>query len=308
MKRMFKILTWNANGLWQKLGELELFLLEKDIDVCLISETHVKQKSNLKIKGYFDYHAVHPSNKARGGASLYIKECIGHSIDLQLELETMQVSSVQVQYRHAFFKISSIYCPPRCKIEKNDYTNLINSLGQHFIIGGDFNAKHSFWGSRCISRKGRMLYEVCMQSNCDCHSTGKPTYWPTDVAKIPDSIDFFITKGLPANRVKVEESFDLSSDHSPVILTTTEALITNEKPPRLTNGKTDWKGFKKDVQDNTELSVSLKTPYELEVAVDRFVDIVQKAAWNNTPHQQRTPDYNCVKYPQEIIDMVKSQD
>jgi hypothetical protein len=27
-------------------------------------------------------------------------------------------------------------------------------------------------------------------------SSGTPTYWPTDPAKIPDLLDFFVTKGI----------------------------------------------------------------------------------------------------------------
>ena len=34
-KRMLKICTWNANGLLQKLDELEIFMREKDTDICL---------------------------------------------------------------------------------------------------------------------------------------------------------------------------------------------------------------------------------------------------------------------------------
>jgi hypothetical protein len=45
-------------------------------------------------------------------------------------------------------------------------------------------------------------------------STGKPTYWPTDPSKIPDMIDFFIIKNIPAHYLQIEESHDLNSDYS----------------------------------------------------------------------------------------------
>lgn len=307
MMENLKILTWNANGLWQRLGELEMFMREQDIDICLISETHVKNKLNFKINGFLDYHASHPSNKARGGASIYIKECIKHAIGLKLELESMQLIGVQVRTKHDLLNISSIYCPPRYKVDKNEFTNLIKSLRPNLIIGGDLNAKHTFWGSRCISQKGRALYEAGMENNCDFHSTGKPTYWPTDTSKIPDLIDFFVVRGIPSNRVKITESFDLFSDHSSVFLTLSESLIKVEIPPRLTNGKTNWEGFKNDVEDSVELNVSLQTPHELEDAVDNFVNIVQKAAWNNTPYQREIQCNKDVKYPQEIKDLVREK-
>lgn len=310
-KRVLKICTWNANGLLQKLDELEIFMREKDIDICLVSETHVKKKEekklHLKIKGYNDFHACHPSGKARGGSSLFIKDCIEQYEDPKIELETLQLCTIRVKNSQRILKISSIYCPPRLALEKSDFTNLFKSLKPNFIIGGDFNAKHTFWGSRCISQKGRMLYGAGMEYSCDFHSTGKPTYWPTDTSKIPDLIDFFVVKGVSTNHIKIEESFDLSSDHSPVILILSEKLIHNPEPARLTGRTTNWDGFRNEIEANVELSVPLTTPYELEVEIDRFVEIVQLASWNNTPKPKKKPDKYGLRYPPEIRELVNQK-
>jgi len=45
-----KIVTWNANGLSQHIPELEIFLVNESIDICLVSETHLKKESKVKIK------------------------------------------------------------------------------------------------------------------------------------------------------------------------------------------------------------------------------------------------------------------
>lgn len=306
-KPTLKICTWNANGLLQKLDELEVFMREKGIDICLISETHVRERSLIKIKGYNDFHACHPSGNARGGSSLFIKDCIEQYEDLKIELDTMQLCTVRVKNNQRTLRISSIYCPPRSALEKSDYTNLLKSLKPNFIIGGDFNAKHTFWGSRHISRKGRMLYGAGMEYSCDFHSTGKPTYWPTDTSKIPDLIDFFVVKGIPTNHIKVEESFDLSSDHSPVILTLSVKLVNNEEPARLTGKTTNWEDFRNEIEENVELSVPLTTPYELEVEVDRFVEVVQLASWNNTANPRKTPAKYGLRYSPEIKELVNEK-
>jgi hypothetical protein len=34
--------------------------------------------------------------------------------------------------------------------------------------------------------------------------------------KLPDVIDFFIVKNISTNYIKIEEGFDLNSDHSPI--------------------------------------------------------------------------------------------
>jgi hypothetical protein len=41
-------------------------------------------------------------------------------------------------------------------------------------------------------------------------STGEPTYWPSDRNKIPDLLDFAITKGISEVLSHVESNFDLS--------------------------------------------------------------------------------------------------
>lgn len=59
-------------------------------------------------------------------------------------------------------------------------------MEERFILGGDLNAKHVDWGARLTTTKGRELRQAISETNCSFHSTGKPTYWPTDPNKIPD--------------------------------------------------------------------------------------------------------------------------
>jgi len=42
---------------------------------------------------------------------------------------------------------------------------------------------------------------------------------------VPDLIDFGVVKRIPINSLHVETSFDLSSDHSPVITTMNSKII-----------------------------------------------------------------------------------
>lgn len=51
MAGSIRIATWNANSLRQHLAELEIFLVEQKIDICLISETHFTSRSVAKIHG-----------------------------------------------------------------------------------------------------------------------------------------------------------------------------------------------------------------------------------------------------------------
>jgi hypothetical protein len=64
-------------------------------------------------------------------------------------------------------------------------------------------------------------------------STGEPTYWPSDRNKLPDLMDFCVTKGIPQDLAVAKSCFDLSSDHSPVLITITSHALNQEKQPSL---------------------------------------------------------------------------
>lgn len=49
------ILLWNANGLIHQINEIKAFLSQTDIDILLISESHLTNNSCCKIPGYTTY-------------------------------------------------------------------------------------------------------------------------------------------------------------------------------------------------------------------------------------------------------------
>jgi hypothetical protein len=64
-----------------------------------------------------------------------------------------------------------------------------------------------------------------MESNNLKHlSMGESTYWPSDRNKLPDLVDLCVTKGIPQDLAVAESCFDLSSDHSPILIITVDAL------------------------------------------------------------------------------------
>jgi hypothetical protein len=64
---------------------------------------------------------------------------------------------------------------------------------------------------------------------------GEPTYWPYDRNKLPDLVDFSVTKGIPQDVAVAKSCFDLSSNHSPVLVTLTAQALNQEKQPSLSN-------------------------------------------------------------------------
>lgn len=75
--------------------------------------------------------------------------------------------------------MSATYCPPKFNNKKEDFQGYFNTLGNKFFAGGDYNAKHTLWGSRLTTPKGRELAKAIKSNNLQYISTGQPTYWPS---------------------------------------------------------------------------------------------------------------------------------
>ena len=303
IKNNLNVATWNANGLLQHIPEFQVFLCNEDIDVCLISETHFKQGTKIKIPGYLCFHSPHPADSARGGSAVIVKSTLDHYELPKIAKQTMQVATINIETKGKEFKIAAIYCPPKHSPTEEDLIDLFQMLGNNFIIGGDFNAKHTYWGSRLITTKGRKLYKSGRNFNCEFISTGSPTNWPSDPAKIPDVIDFFITKGINRKEVKVKSSDDLSSDHTPIILTVNGLSIEQIKNPRLTNKRTNWCKFRELIEGFINLRSPLVTTKHIDIETEQFIADVQQAAEDSTPTNQQKKQAS-VKYPAEIKQLI----
>ncbi|VVC28797.1 Endonuclease/exonuclease/phosphatase [Cinara cedri] len=133
MNLTLRIVAWNANGLVQRKQDLDNFLNTENINIALISEIHFTSWTVLKKKNYKIYTTLHPSGRARGD-------------------ENNDLS------------VTAIYCPPQGGADETRFTSFFQTLGDaRFISGGDYNAKHSHWGSRLITPKNAKIQNLQRQ-------------------------------------------------------------------------------------------------------------------------------------------------
>lgn len=310
-KQSLRIITWNANGLSQRAQELEIFLRTNNIDIALISEAHSSNKNHIKIKGFCAYWTTHPSERARGGTAILIKQNIQHYQQEEIRENNIQATIVAINHNGAELNIGAIYCPPRNKntpkITKTRYKEIFTKIGPRFIIGGDFNVKHTAWGSRLISPgEGNELLGAITESRCEFHSSCSPTYWPTDSNKIPDLLDFFISRGIAINFVEVNGMEDLTSDHTPVLLSLSSSVIKKTNKHNLTNKYTDWEEFRSNVENLINLDVRLSTKNELESQTALFIENLRQAAAQATPAPRDRLEREVI-YPAEIRELIKNR-
>ena len=203
------IATWNINGLAPNKCELEAFINSNKLDVCLISESHTTSRSRICIPGFSVYHTCHPDGGAHAGTAIIIKNTLKHCLLEPTTAPYLQATTVRVDDSSGSLNLSAIYCPPRHTIKDKTFTDYFMSLGNRFIAGGDWNAKHTHWGSRLITTRGRELKKSIEANHLAAVSTGEPTYWPTDSSKTPDLLDFFVTKGISKLNTLIKSSLDV---------------------------------------------------------------------------------------------------
>jgi hypothetical protein len=95
-------------------------------------------------------------------------------------------------------------------------------------------------------------------------------------------VDFCVTKGTPQDFAVAKSCFDLSSDHSPVLITLTSHALNQEKQPSLSNRHENWDDFRHLINQRLNLNVSFKTEEDIEAAAKFFNDTIQWAGWNAT--------------------------
>jgi hypothetical protein len=210
------------------------------------------------------------------------------------ETNFLQATVIKIKSFPYKLTVASVYCPPRHNIKREHFKNFFLTLGPKFISGGDYNSKNTFWGSRLTTTKGRELANLLQDQNYSFLSTGTSTYWPTDPNKVPDLLDFFITNGLSTDYMDVVPSYDLSSDHSPIILTLSKFNIHKKTTPKLHNKNTNWTKFQHNVQDEINLNTSLKNQNEIDDTISTLTTILTRAV------QQATPQTGNHKQPNTL--------
>jgi len=282
MAASLRVVLWNENGLSNHKLELQTFLTMYKIDIALVSETHFTYRSAFTIPHYTVYRNIYADDTAHGGPAVIIRSSIRNHEPPHHQSAKIQATTVQLEAHPWPMTISAIYCPPRHTIPTEDYTMLFRSLGARFLIGGDWNAKHTAWGARLTTPKGRNLLHAITGHNCHYLSTGEPTYWPMDLTKLPDLLDFIGTQRVPANYIQLESTFELSSDHTPVIATLSATTILKPPTPKLTTSHTNWDMFQAYINERNNLHLFIKKPTELDDAT-HFTTLIHVAAWHSTP-------------------------
>ena len=132
----------------------------------LISEIHFTNKTAFKISNYIVYRCNHPDGSAHRGAAIVIRAALRHYEVPPYRTDKIQATVLKIHAKPWSFNVAALYNPPRLSVRTDEYDIFLYHLGTKFIAGGDWNAKHTNWGSRLTTLKGINLLQSITNFNC----------------------------------------------------------------------------------------------------------------------------------------------
>jgi hypothetical protein len=81
-------------------------------------------------------------------------------------------------------------------------------------------------------------------------------------------------------------SYDLSSDHSPIIATISSFIIHKKPPTILHNKRTNSEQYRTEIEKNINIKLSLQNPTEVDDVLTNLTTTFTKAAEQATPTLQ----------------------
>jgi len=93
--------------------------------------------------------------------------------------------------------ISALYSPPKHKVSNLDFYNYLSNLGNNFIVGGDYNAKHQSWGCHSNNPRGCVFHTYASAKNLNVLAPPDPTYWPSSPRK-SSTYSIFLSRKFPS--------------------------------------------------------------------------------------------------------------
>ena len=216
---------------------------------------------------------------------MIVRNDIKHYLHRQVNKEYLQATTVTVQTSSNYFQLSAVYVPPQHKITSQMWEEYFQDLEDKYITAGEYNSKHTLWGSRNTTPRGRTLEKYIRNNYLNILSTGTPTHWPTDLNKKSDLLDFAVTRGLNTNKLKITPNLELSSDHTPILIEYRNKPIHYSKPETQCNKTTKWQTFKEIIESKINCNIPLKTPEHIEQAVATLTATIQEAAKTTTTAQ-----------------------
>ena len=269
--------TWNACSVRAKAIELADFLRKHNIDVGLLTETHLKSGDSFWLPDY-NIIRLDRTNSRGGGVAVIVKAySIQYLILPHIPTSVIEALSVEVKSSAGVIRFIAVYCPRQCVASNGLATKFKNDLASitrtksRFVVG-DLNARHEAWRNYQRNQNGRLLFDHVQLGLYTVQFADEPTF--ISPAGNPSTLDFFLSNiGL----FKPVAHNDLSSDHQPVV---SEVGLNVARAPccqRKDYHRVNWVEFGRVVDRNIDENSPLNTVEDINRALERLNQAISVA-------------------------------
>lgn len=138
-----KVLSWNVNGLRNRVTDVHCYVMGNDIDVVALQETGDRNEGLLKLNGYKGFH-LFAANNIRG-TSIYVKNSIpAELVEPPSKTQGIESVCVKLSLREGEFIVVNLYVSRNC-FDANYLPDCIYTNPS--LVIGDLNARHTSLGT-----------------------------------------------------------------------------------------------------------------------------------------------------------------
>jgi hypothetical protein len=155
--------------------ELEHFLRQRGVDICLLSETFLNPGQAFRLANY----VCHRTDRltAGGGTAILVRRgIIHHSVPVP-GLTHLEATAIQIMLAGKPVIILAAYLSPSRPLIGADVDACFGG-GLPVMLYGDLNAKHVDWNSRLSTRRGKLLRDYADEKTCLIFGPDTPTTNP----------------------------------------------------------------------------------------------------------------------------------
>ena len=213
-RKFLRLAFWNADGVRGRKLELEHFLNQHRVDICLLSDTFLNPEKPFRLANY----VCHPTDRSTlgGGTAILVRRGIVHLLVPVLGLTHLEATAIQVTLAGRPVIVLPAYLSPTRPLIGADLSACFGGR-LPVLMAGDLNAKHVDWNSRLRTRRGKLLRAYADENSCLIFGPNSPTTNTYNSSVTPDVLHIVITKNLPIP-VYPTSCSALSSDYLSVII------------------------------------------------------------------------------------------
>lgn len=259
--------------------EIIEFLRTHEIDVALITETHLKPNKNFSLP---DHQVIRLDRitARKGGVAIAIRRNLKFRMLPDFRLSITEAVGIEMTSSNGPIILIAAYCPIQCKDADGTTTQLKNDIQiltrrpSKFILAGDLNARHSIWGNTQSNKNGSVLANDAQAGHYTIVHSESPTYFSP--AGVGSTLDIILTN-IPDNVTTPQALTELSSDHLPVIFEVNTSITLREPQRRRNYHRADWPRFQQLVEESLDDHHTLNTTEDIDRAIQSITDAIGEA-------------------------------